>query len=93
MFNGLVINRIIGSRKMGTELIIAGTVDLLLNLFYSFLALIIAIEIFIFVDKKLFTEINIQKELYDGNMAVSIFASIFIVFIGIIVSSGMATAT
>jgi uncharacterized membrane protein YjfL (UPF0719 family) len=75
---------------MGTELIIAGTVDLLLNLFYSFLALTIAIEIFIFVDKKVFTKINIQKELHDGNMAVSIFASIFVLVIGVIIGSSMA---
>jgi uncharacterized membrane protein YjfL (UPF0719 family) len=75
---------------MGAELIIAGTVNLLSNFVYSFIALFIAIEVFIFIDKKVFDKIDIQKEIHDGNIAVAIFASMIILVIGIIIGSSMA---
>jgi uncharacterized membrane protein YjfL (UPF0719 family) len=93
VFNAFVVNTIIGSQEMGTELIIAGTLNLLEHFLYACVGLFIAIEIFIFVDRNVFDKIDIQKELHDGNLAVSIFASIFVVIIGIIISASMATVT
>ena len=77
---------------MGSELVVAGTVDLLLHLAYSFIAVLIATEILIFFDKRVFKELNFQKEINNGNIAVAIFASVIMLFAGAIIGSSMAIA-
>lgn len=74
---------------MEVELFFAGTTHLLLNLTYSFISLIIAIELLAFIDRNIFTKMDIQKEIHDGNIAVAVFSSIIILFVGAIIGASM----
>jgi uncharacterized membrane protein YjfL (UPF0719 family) len=72
-----------------TQFIISTAVSLVINLFYTILALIIGIAGLKFVDYKLLKSIDLEDEIKNGNLAASIFASTILIFVAVIVSFGL----
>jgi len=72
-----------------TQFIISTAVSLVINLFYTILALIIGIAGLKFVDYKLLKSIDLEDEIKKGNLAASIFASTILIFVAVIVSFGL----
>ncbi len=72
-----------------TQFIISTAVSLVINLFYTILALIIGIAGLKFIDYKLLKSIDLEDEIKNGNLAASIFASTILIFVAVIVSFGL----
>jgi len=72
-----------------TQFIISTAVSLVINLFYTILALIIGIAGLKFVDYKLLKSIDLEEEIKNGNLAASIVASTILIFVAVIVSFGL----
>ncbi len=72
-----------------TQFIISTAVSLVINLFYTILALIIGIAGLKFVDYKLLKSIDLEDEIKKGNLAAAIFASTILIFVALIVSFGL----
>ncbi len=62
---------------------------LLINLGYAVVALIVSIVALILIDKYLFTNINFIEEIKQGNLAASIFYSVILLFIGLVVATSL----
>lgn len=60
-----------------------------INLLYTIIALLLGVVALKFVDKQLLKDVDIQQQLQNGNLAVSIFASTILLFVAIIVSFGL----
>ena len=74
---------------MESDFIIATLFNLGINLLYTLLALTLAMAALTVVDKKLLKNIDIEKELQKGNMAIAVFASMILLFVALIVSFGL----
>ena len=74
---------------METEFVIATLFNLGVNLLYTVVALVIAVAALTWVDRKLLQDVDIQKQLQNGNVAVAIFASTILLFVALIVSFGL----
>lgn len=74
---------------MENEFIFATLFNLGINLLYTIVALFIGVIALTIIDRKLLKGVDIQKQLQDGNIAVSIFASTILLFIAMIVSFGL----
>ena len=74
---------------MESEFFSATYLTLGLNLLFTIVTLIVSVVLLIFVDKLLLKDINLQKEIKEGNVAASIFASSIMLFIAIIVGMGI----
>ena len=74
---------------METEFIFATLFNLGINLLYTIVALVLAVAALTLIDRKLLKDVDIQKQLQDGNIAVSIFASTILLFVAMIVSFGL----
>ena len=74
---------------METEFVIATLFNLGINLLYTVVALFIAVVALTIIDRKLLKDVDIQKQLQQGNVAVAIFASTILMFIALIVSFGL----
>lgn len=72
-----------------TQFIISTAVSLVINLFYTILALIIGIAGLKLVDYKLLKSIDLEEEIKKGNLAAAIFASTILIFVAVIVSFGL----
>jgi uncharacterized membrane protein YjfL (UPF0719 family) len=62
---------------------------LLINLAYAVLALVISIVALIAIDKYLFKRIDFIDEIKQGNLAASIFYSVILLFIGLVVATAL----
>lgn len=62
---------------------------LFINLGYAVLALIVSIVSLILIDKYLFTRIDFIDEIKEGNLAASIFYSVILLFIGLVVATSL----
>ncbi len=74
---------------MEIDFIYSTIFNFLINLSYTFSALVIAVVSIKIVDKTLLKKLDIEEELKNNNIAVAIFASALIVFVAIVVSVGM----
>lgn len=74
---------------METEFLMATLFNLGINLAYTIVALVLAVSALVLVDRVLLRDVDIQKQLQDGNIAVSIFASTILLFVALIVSFGL----
>lgn len=73
---------------MEFDFISASAINLMINLAYTVLALLVGVYSLLWVDKKLLKNIDIEDEIRKGNLAVSIFASTILIFVAIIVAFG-----
>ncbi|WP_290702932.1 DUF350 domain-containing protein [Amphritea sp.] len=74
---------------MEMEFFSASLINLLLNLSYTIIALIVGVYALLWIDKRLLKNIDLEEEMKKGNLAVSIFASTILLFVAIIVASGL----
>lgn len=73
---------------MGTEFFTASLINLIINLSYTIVALIVGVYSLLWVDKRLLRNIDIEEEMKKGNIAVAIFASTILIFVAIIIAFG-----
>ena len=74
---------------MESEFIIATLFNLGVNLAYTIVALVLAVAALILIDRVLLKDVDIQRQLQDGNLAVALFASTILLFVALIVSFGL----
>ncbi len=74
---------------MDTSFFIGTLFNLGINLLYTIIALIVGVAALKFVDSQLLKNVDIEKQLQDGNLAVAIFASTILLFVAVIVSFGL----
>ena len=73
---------------METEFFIASLINLGINLCYTVVALIVGVYALLWIDKKLLKHIDIEAEIRNGNIAVSLFASTILIFVALIIAFG-----
>jgi len=73
---------------MGTEFFSASMINLLINLCYTIVALVVGVYSLLWIDKRLLKNIDFEGELKKGNLAVAIFASTILIFVAIIIAFG-----
>ncbi len=64
-------------------------VFMLINLSYAVISLFVSVVALVIIDKVIFKQIDFIEEIKKGNVAVAIFQSMILLFIGIVVSSAM----
>ena len=74
---------------MESEFIVATLFNLGVNLAYTIVALVLAVAALILIDRVLLKDVDIQRQLQDGNLAVALFASTILLFVALIVSFGL----
>ena len=62
---------------------------MLLNLIYTMIAIALVVFAVRLVDEKIFTAIDFQEEIKRGNMAAALLLGAMLIFIGMVVSSGL----
>lgn len=62
---------------------------MLLNLGYAVLSLFISVIALVVIDKFIFKNVDFIEEIKNGNIAVAIFQSVILLFIGFVVSAAM----
>tara|TARA_A100001011_G_scaffold319199_1_gene339176 strand:+ start:2615 stop:2845 length:231 start_codon:yes stop_codon:yes gene_type:complete len=73
---------------LGLEFFTASLINLLVNLSYSILALVVGVYGLLWVDDKLLKNIDLEEEMKKGNVAVAIFASTILIFVALIIAFG-----
>lgn len=73
---------------MSSEFFSASLFNLGINISYTIIALLVGVYALKFIDKQLLTKVDIEEELKNGNLAVALFASTILLFVGLIVSFG-----
>ena len=73
---------------MGFEFFSASLINLAINLSYTIVALIVGVYGLLWVDRRLLKNVDIETEMKNGNVAVSIFASTILIFVAIIIAFG-----
>ena len=73
---------------MELEFLTASLINLLVNLSYSILALVVGVYGLLWVDDKLLKNIDLEEEMKKGNIAVAIFASTILIFVALIIAFG-----
>lgn len=73
---------------MEIEFLTASLINLLINLSYSILALVVGVYGLLWVDDKLLKNIDLEVEMKKGNIAVAIFASTILIFVALIIAFG-----
>lgn len=62
---------------------------MLINLAYAVISLFISVIALLLIDKFVFRNIDFIEEIKKGNMAVALFQSVILLFIGFVVSAAM----
>ncbi|MBB1385067.1 DUF350 domain-containing protein [Pseudoalteromonas sp. SG45-5] len=65
------------------------TIFMLINLGYAVISLFVSVIALVIIDKVIFKQIDFIEEIRKGNIAVAIFQSMILLFIGIVVSAAM----
>lgn len=73
---------------MGFDFFSASIINLVINLSYTIVALIVGVFALLWVDKRLLKNVDIEEEMKKGNIAVAIFASTILLFVAIIIAFG-----
>lgn len=74
---------------MEINFLIATTINLLINLLYTVFALFVGVYALKIIDKKFFKNVDLEAEIQKGNIAAAIFAATLLMFVALIVSSGL----
>ena len=63
---------------------------MLINLGYAVLSLFISVTALVIIDRFIFKDVDFMQEIKNGNIAVAIFQSVILLFIGGVVSAAMS---
>jgi len=67
----------------------ATSITLLINLVYALVALVVGVLAVRWVDETLYKNIDFVEEIKKGNLAAAIFASVLVLFIGIVLHAAL----
>lgn len=67
----------------------ATAITLAINLVYTVVALLVGVAAVRWVDRYVYTEIDFVEEIKKGNIAAAIYAGVLLLFVAIILSSGL----
>ena len=73
---------------MPSEFFTASLFNLVVNISYTVIALLVGVYALKFIDRQLLKRVDIEEELKKGNVAVAIFAATILMFVAFIVSFG-----
>ena len=74
---------------MELQFLYASLFNLGINLIFTILALFIGVIALVVIDRKLLKRVDIEEELKNGNIAITIFSSTILLFVALIVSFGL----
>lgn len=74
---------------MDAAFIRATSITLLINLIYALVALVVGVLAVRWVDETLYKNIDFVEEIKKGNLAAAIFASVLVLFIGIVLHAAL----
>lgn len=74
---------------MNWDFLQASVFNLLMNVLYAMVSLLVAFVSLGLVDRILLTKVNIQEELQKNNLSVAVVASSILLFVAIIISFGL----
>ena len=74
---------------MEPEFFVASLINLLINMSYSLLGILVSVYVLFWVDRKLLRTIDIEAQLKAGNIAVAIFAAAVLIFVAIVMAFGL----
>jgi len=74
---------------MDTAFLHATLFNLGLNLLHALVALVVGVLGLKFIDRHLLRHLDIEQELQKGNMAVAVFASAILLFVGLVLAFGL----
>lgn len=67
----------------------ATSITLLINLLYALIALLVGVLAVRWVDETIYKEIDFVEEIKKGNLAAAIYASVLVLFIGIVLHAAL----
>jgi uncharacterized membrane protein YjfL (UPF0719 family) len=67
----------------------ATSITLLVNLLYALVALVVGVLAVRWVDETIYKEIDFIEEIKKGNLAAAIYASVLVLFIGIVLHAAL----
>lgn len=67
----------------------ATSITLLINLVYALVALLVGVLAVRWVDETIYREIDFVEEIKKGNLAAAIYASVLVLFIGIVLHAAL----
>lgn len=67
----------------------ATSITLLVNLLYALVALVVGVLAVRWVDETIYKEIDFVEEIKKGNLAAAIYASVLVLFIGIVLHAAL----
>ena len=68
----------------------ATAITFVINLVYAVVALILGVIAVRWIDRHIYTEIDFIEEVKRGNMAAAIYASVLLLFVGMILAAALA---
>ena len=68
----------------------ATAITFVINLAYAMVALVIGVVAVRWIDRHLYTEIDFIEEIKKGNLAAAIYASVLLLFVGVILAAALA---
>jgi uncharacterized membrane protein YjfL (UPF0719 family) len=68
----------------------ATAITFVINLAYAMVALVIGVVAVRWIDRHLYTEIDFVEEIKKGNLAAAIYASVLLLFVGVILAAALA---
>ena len=67
----------------------ATIINLSINLIYTLLTLWLVVMVFLWIDRRIFTKIDFEEEIKNGNIAAAIFVSSLFTFVAIVAGLSM----
>ena len=68
----------------------ATAITFVINLAYAMVALVIGVVAVRWIDRHIYTEIDFMEEIKKGNLAAAIYASVLLLFVGVILAAALA---
>ena len=65
-------------------------ITFVINVVYALVALVIGVVAVRWIDRRIYTEIDFIEEVKRGNIAAAIYASVLLLFVGVILAAALA---
>ena len=65
-------------------------ITFVINLVYAMVALVLGVVAVRWIDRRIYTEIDFIEEIKRGNLAAAIYASVLLLFVGVILAAALA---
>ena len=75
---------------MDAQFWMATAITFVINLVYAVVALVLGVVAVRWIDRRIYTEIDFIEEVKRGNIAAAIYASVLLLFVGVILAAALA---